>query len=463
MLKYNKKYKLVIDSKPFSLNNYEESIQELMAFNYIMKSEDNNFNFSEIIKTGGKSYYNISEDTYNKINTLKTLKGIYTYVYDEKDSKNAWEIGSIIGNISDDNIIKGTLQEELNNELRDNKIPKMDFMLDERAIYSNASLASIENNKGIKLTINSDIQAEIRKIFEKEEYAKFNNIGVTLIESKTGKIKAMVQKDESQPNINLGMEGLGYEPGSVFKVVTLASAIEEGKVNVNQKYFCNGSLCKGREHGYLNAQEALTKSCNTIFAQLGNTIGKSKLLRYSGEVGLFNRVLNMQQNGATEAIGAQPTILEDGMNNISIGQSFNVTPLQMVGAINSVVNNGVYVKPYIIDELVDINDNVLKKYETESKREFSEVTSKLVKNAMREVVRTGTGIKANVYGVDIGGKTGTAEYRAGSDHGWFIGFFSVNNIEYTMCVMIPSQEEVAGGDSAAPIFRDIVKMLNEKK
>lgn len=87
LMKYDKKYVLVIDVKPFTLNNYEETLEDLMALNFIMKSEDPQFNYSNIMKQGGKVYYNISEDTYNKINKLKNIKGIYTYISDTVDGK----------------------------------------------------------------------------------------------------------------------------------------------------------------------------------------------------------------------------------------------------------------------------------------------------------------------------------------------------------------------------------------
>ncbi|MDU7441826.1 MAG: iron-containing alcohol dehydrogenase, partial [Clostridium sp.] len=89
LMKYDKKYVLVIDVKPFTLNNYEETLEDLMALNFIMKSEDPQFNYSNIMKQGGKVYYNISEDTYNKINKLKNIKGIYTYISDTVDGKKS--------------------------------------------------------------------------------------------------------------------------------------------------------------------------------------------------------------------------------------------------------------------------------------------------------------------------------------------------------------------------------------
>lgn len=101
LMRYNKKYVLVIDVRPFTLNNYEENLKDLMSFNYIMKSEKADFNYIDIMKNKGKIYYDISEDTFNKISRLKNIKGIYTYTYDEADIKKAWSIGSFFSDVLD--------------------------------------------------------------------------------------------------------------------------------------------------------------------------------------------------------------------------------------------------------------------------------------------------------------------------------------------------------------------------
>ena len=87
LINYKNKYVMVLDTKPFKLNNYEETLQDLLALNFIMKSEDESFNFSDIMQQSGKIYYNITKETYDKINKLNDIKGIYTYVYDELDLK----------------------------------------------------------------------------------------------------------------------------------------------------------------------------------------------------------------------------------------------------------------------------------------------------------------------------------------------------------------------------------------
>ncbi|MGL4850298.1 MAG: penicillin-binding transpeptidase domain-containing protein, partial [Clostridium sp.] len=97
---YNKEYLVVIDSKPFKLNNYGEALQGLLTFNFIMKEEIENFSFDDIMKAPhGKNYYNVSKETFDKVNNIKNVKGVYTYIYDKRDSKEAWSIDGMFSNL----------------------------------------------------------------------------------------------------------------------------------------------------------------------------------------------------------------------------------------------------------------------------------------------------------------------------------------------------------------------------
>ena len=199
LLRYKKKYVLVIDSKPFQLNNYEETLEDLLALNFIMKSEDPDFNYSDIIALNGKTYYDeITEETYNKIKKLDNIKGIYLYVYDMIDRDEGWRIENFISNITEDNAVEGSFQREILDIVENNEYPSISFNLDQKA-----------NNKNLKLTINKEWEEKIRKVILDDSYSFLDNIGVVLLESETGKIRAMVQKDESKANVNLGIGTIG--------------------------------------------------------------------------------------------------------------------------------------------------------------------------------------------------------------------------------------------------------------
>jgi cell division protein FtsI/penicillin-binding protein 2 len=469
LMKYEQKYVLVIDTKPFSLNNYEETLEDLMALNFIMKSENPDFNYTEVMKQGGKVYYNISEDSYNKINNLKNIKGIYTYISNETDTKKAWSVGSMFSKVLDEEHEAGSLEGNLYNYLKDNEKPKSEFYLDSRAVYAKQSLSISDQNKNLKLTIDTEIEDKVRKVLDKEEYSYLNNIGITILEADTGKIRAMVQKDESAANVNLGIQQIGYEPGSIYKVITLGAALDMGLMNINNTFSCSGKICK-EVHGKLSVEQAFEKSCNDIFAEIGSRVGYEKLMDYSEKLGLYDRVLNLNSGNRNEAKGVKP-LKEAGINNISIGQCMNVTPIQMLGAINTITNNGIYVKPYIVEEVLDKDGGLVKEFKTSRQRVYSETTAKLVKNSMRQVIINGTGIKAYIGDLDVGGKTGSATGSEKQTHGWFAGFFDIGEKKYTMVVFTPNikssngaeNEMLGGGDTAAPVFKDIVKKLNMRE
>lgn len=467
MSKYNKKYIIVIDKKPFSLNNYENTLEELIAFNFIMKQEIGEFNFTSIMQSSGKSYFDVSKETYEKVEKLTNLKGIYYYTRNELDKKEAWSLPVFLQKpYTKENLVEGTMQSDIYKYTKDNLLIQRNFHLNNEAMYSESEIYISEDSINLKLTINSDIEEKIRDVLDKEEYKSYENIGVILLESDTGKIRAMMQKDESYANINLGMEGSGFEPGSIFKLITLSSALETGKTAMGKEYYCNGSICSSGAHGQLTVNKALEKSCNDIFSKIGEEVSYEKIMEYSKELGLFKRVLDIQG----ETLGISPKAL-DGMSNISIGQCFTVSPLQMIGAVNAIINNGIYIKPYLIESLLDYNNKDIKTFESNKEKVFSKTTSSLVKESMKGVIANGTGKEAFVEGIEMGGKTGTATGAGGnSSHGWFVGYFKVQEKTYTMIVFVPNiskndktGEELGGGNTAAPIFGDIIRNIIESK
>ncbi|WP_253289368.1 penicillin-binding protein 2 [Clostridium sp. MSJ-8] len=463
LLQSSTEYVVVFNVRPFSLNSYKKSIESLIALNYIMKEEIKDFNFQCVIEGSGKSYYKISEEAYNKINKLKSIKGIYTYKKTTKKNSYYWNIVNYLGTIElDKEYKKGSLQEVIKQTILYNKIPKREFELNKDSIYEDRDIINTDNNKNIKLTLDYRLQDSIDNVINSGKFNSLDNIGVILMESKTGKIRALTEKKESEANICIGAGGIGYEPGSIFKLITLIPALEDGLITMNDVYYCNGSVCNDKNvHGYINVTEALIKSCNDTFSKIGQKVGYDELMRYCGELNLFDKVLNLED----EVEGVKPKE-EVGLSNISIGQCLTVTPVQMLGAVNSIVNNGEYVKPYIIDGILDNEGNIIEEFNTYKKQVFSKITSLQIKRAMEDVVEKGTGQYAQVEGVTIGGKTGSATSGKGnSTHGWFIGYFELNNIEYTMIVFVPDMIdtdegiELGGGNTAAPIFSQIVKSL----
>lgn len=479
LLNYNTKYKLAIDTKSFKLNSTNKNLQNLIAFNYIMKSEDNKFSFDDIVKVDGKLYYDISEDNFNKIKSLDNIKGIYVYTYKERAKEVAWKIENIISSTrafdpynKKDNVLKkdNSLEMVIKQELSGNKNPKIVFEKDMDGIYKENGIEPLENNLNIILTLDLDLQEKIRNILNQDKYKEFNNIGAVLIEGDTGKILSLVQKDESQPNIVLGSGGInGYEPGSIFKILTVEAAMEHHNIKPTDKFTCTGVICsKDKVHGSLSVSDAMKVSCNDIIAKLGEMVGKEELIDFAKKQGIFNQVLGLDNQTGMESTGYLPP---EGASAgiISMGQSFQSTLLQMVGTITTVVNNGEYIKPYIVDSFQNNKDEQIKVGKTEKNKVISKTIAENLKMMLKGTVAKGTAQIAKIDGVEVGAKTGTAEAVNNNSHGWFIGYFKHKNKYYALGVFVPNigdenlkGEKTGGGNTAGPVFKDIVLEVIKK-
>ncbi|MBS6184052.1 MAG: penicillin-binding protein 2, partial [Clostridium celatum] len=180
LINYKSKYIMVLDTKPFKLNNYEETLQDLLALNFIMKSEDEEFNFTDIMNQSGKLYYTITKETYEKINKLNDIKGIYTYVYNELDLKERWSVENIIASINKENTLEDSFEESILDIIKDNKRPTIGFHLDEKSVYMSNETNYGENNKNIRLTIDDGWSDKVKNVLNSEDYSNLDNVGVVL-------------------------------------------------------------------------------------------------------------------------------------------------------------------------------------------------------------------------------------------------------------------------------------------
>ena len=210
-----------------------------------------------------------------------------------------------------------------------------------------------------------------------------------------------------------------YNPGSVFKMITASMGIEEGIVNENTTFSCGGSYrvadrnigCwKLAGHGTETFAQGLSNSCNPVFMQLGEKIGATTFFRYFEAFGLTRKtgidLIGESNSIYYDADGLGPTELATS----SFGQSFRVTPIQMITAAAAVANGGYLVQPHVVSQILDSEGNIVETVETEVKRQvISEDTSARVSAMLQETATTGTAKNGYVAGYRIAGKTGTSE------------------------------------------------------
>lgn len=215
-----------------------------------------------------------------------------------------------------------------------------------------------------------------------------------------------------------------YEPGSVFKSIVLAMALEEGLITEEDTFYCSGSIeVMGREpvncwlhsgHGRQTLSEAVQNSCNCAFVTIGEKIGAEKFYEYVSAFGLFDYT-DIDLNGENTSIWWSKEVFEDPTNKsqlaaASFGQTFAVTPIQMITAMSAVCNGGNLKKPYIVSSIVDAEGNAISLFKPETVRQvISEETSKVINSILESVVTFGGGKNAYVAGYHIAGKTGTSE------------------------------------------------------
>lgn len=483
MFEYDTKYKVVIDSMAFKLNNLNQNLENIMAFNYIIKSEDKDFSFDSVVRNGGKLYYDVSKDNFDKINSLKNIKGVYTYIAQEKRKDESWKIENMLTStkgfalvenenkkVETEEIDKGekSLEMIINKELENNKDPKIIFERDHDGLYGEGVYDIPESNLNVKLTLDSEMQKIVRNVLAKEEYKTFQNAGAVLIDSASGEVLALAQKNEGTPNVVLGSGSIsGYEAGSIFKILTLEAAMELKGINLSDELRCDGLVCKKEKiHGTISVRKAFEVSCNDVFSKLGAEIGTKGLLDFSKEQGIFSSVLGLDEKTGMETKGAVPENVS--ITNLSIGQSMQTSLIQMAGIISPVVNEGEYVQPYILKGFENQKGEMIKEFTELRKNVISKETANSLKNVMNSTVEDGTAIVTQIEGVDVGAKTGTAETLGEELHGWFLGYFKYEGKYYTLGVMVPNIKNVyedkkpGGGNTAGPIFRDIVLELTKK-
>ncbi len=296
-----------------------------------------------------------------------------------------------------------------------------------------------------------------------------------------------------------------YEPGSTFKIITLAMALEEGKVSLDDSFFCGGSVqVSGRTnpvrcwktggHGSQSLTQAVQHSCNAAFVNIGLRVGAQTFYKYCDAFGFLELTGDSSQQltaktgidlgGESGSIWWSEDTFYSEKNKsqlaaASFGQTFTVTPLQMITAVSACVNGGYLMQPYVVESLLDSDGSAVYNHKpTIVRRVLSEETSKTVRSILEQVVGDpdeGTGRNAAVAGYRIGGKTGTSEkvsYEAQTGQKdyivSFVGFAPADDPQIALLVLLDSPGNgsgvyVSGGQMAAPtvgrMFADILPYM----
>lgn len=385
--------------------------------------------------------------------------------------------------------------------------------------YKNDKSYSAKDGSSVYLTIDSNLQYTVEKNLDQavEDYGIENRACAIMMNAKTGAILAMATSpgfdlddrnsiyyykdrnklaeiddqelyDQTYAELrekqwkNKAVTEL-YYPGSVFKVITGAAALEEKSISTDTVFSCNHSYnvvdtefhCwSAGSHGPIDFTQAMTVSCNPYFIQVGQSLGGTKFLEYFKAFG-FTEKTGIDLPGEVDSIYVNAANMGPvELASCSFGQSNKITPIQMITAYAAVVNGGYLVEPYVVSKIVDANGNVVKSEETTVKRQvISEETSAQMRQVLESVVSANGGSNAYIKGYRIGGKSGTAQKqdennKRGRDDLYassYCGFAPADDPEIIMLVMVdePLGKDANGNHiyygsvTACPIVRSVFK------
>lgn len=350
----------------------------------------------------------------------------------------------------------------------------------------------------VKLTANSKIQILLERVLEKAyQNEKAKSVTGIVIGAKNGEVLAI----SSKPSFDLNeiprndlsvlfeqskMKAVTdtYEPGSTFKILTVAAALEEGVTNLNEHFYCPGyRIIDGQKikcwktigHGSQTLEEAFANSCNCCFMDLAMRLGVDKFYSYMQKFGLGQKT-NISISGESSGIlMPQKNVKNVDLARMGFGHAIAVTPIQLASIVAGITNGGVYNSPTVIKEIVDTNGNTTYKPNVSQKRIVSEETSKIV-NGLLEKAENKTAKYSFVEGYNVGGKTGTAQkydengkIASGKYISSFIGTYPADNPEYIFMILVdePSAGAYYGSLVAAPygkeFFSELFKFYNMPK
>lgn len=265
-----------------------------------------------------------------------------------------------------------------------------------------------------------------------------------------------------------------YEPGSVFKVITMAAGLEENAVKYDEKYTCTGSItvadrvysCHNTAgHGTQTLTEGLMNSCNPFFITIGQRLGVDTFYKYFEGFG-FTEKTGIDLPGEAAPKEGVTYFKKDDMTKVnlassSFGQSFQITPIQMVTAINAIANDGKLMQPYVVSKTLDNEGNVVSQNQPVEKRQVvSESTSEKIMASMEQVALNGTARNAYVAGYRVGGKTGTSDKlnNVGEVAASFVGVAPSNDPSVTVLIVVDEPEGATGGGAvAAPVAGEVIE------
>jgi len=455
----------------------------------------------------------VENDKIDKLKQWMSDNKISIGINIDEDTKRAYPYNNLASNLigfcgNDNNGLEG-LELKWDNVLTGipGKIITSKDAIQEEIPDQNQTYIPAENGSDIVLTIDANIQSIVEKYLKQAVQENKATRGGTAIVMKpsNGDILAMATYPDYdlntpfEPNTHQLQEvwesldsktktsslnemwrnrviADTYDPGSTFKLITTAVALEENidSEDIPGEYYCqgyedvNGTIIKcwrTEPHGMQSLRQSLQNSCNPAFMQLGKKIGTSNLYKYYSAFGLFNKTNISLPGEATGIFHKEQNVGSVELATMSFGQRITVTPLQLVSSVCAIVNDGTLMQPRLVKQIVNPDTGATTNIDPIQIRQvISKSTSERMKDLMESVVTDGTGRLASVSGYSVGGKTGTSEPPVGKEsEGYIASYVAVSPAENPeICILIalynPKGKSYQGGQVCGPV---VSQMLSE--
>ena len=359
-----------------------------------------------------------------------------------------------------------------------------------------------EPQKGytLRISLDADIQKYVQQAAQKVmEEKQAERVSILLMNPQNGEIYACVNVPEFDLNepfeLNSGMDAEGmseekkqdllnqmwrnpclndtYEPGSTFKIITMAAGLAEGVVSLNDSFYCPGyklvedrriHCANRRGHGAQNFVKGAENSCNPVFIEVGLRLGADKYYQYFRQFGLMEKTGIDLPGEAGTIMHQEENMGEVELATVSFGQSFQITPIRLAATVSSLINGGMQITPHFGVAIESSDGETVKALEYSSGRKILDgKISETVRYILEQVVAEGSGRNAAVEGYRIGGKTATSQTLPRSANRYissFLGFAPANDPKVlALCIIHDPQGIYYGGTIAAPVVRSIFENI----
>lgn len=323
----------------------------------------------------------------------------------------------------------------------------------------------------VKLTLDKTLQLYASDLLKGKKGS------IVALNPKTGELLAIVSKpdynpsnvtekwnslieDKNSPLLNRAIDGL-YPPGSIFKIITTSAALNSnynsfeidcsGKINI-EGYEINDSNNKG--HGQIDLNKAFTLSCNSYFVSLGLELGNNNIYNEANKF-KFNKGIQGDIKAKSSIFNKNDDVKSLAQQSIGQGDVL-ITPIHAAAIASIIANDGLLATPNIVSEINDMNGKHIKSFKPKAQEKIiSKENAEIITNMMVNAVKSGTGKSARISGIEVAGKTGTAENPQGKPHSWFIGFAPAEDPKIAIAVIV--ENGGSGGSNAAPIAGKVIR------